>query len=267
MAPARTISNPKYSLKISGTISSVPTAATEAGPTATAAISIEKSLTLTTGAGQNQANRGWQVIDRTANKGVTFTIDLYDFADIDAGSGLGNDPVGNAMSPIEEIVAIVIINNNAIGNAGLLQVGPAAANGCDWLGDHTVANGGALRAQGILFKAQPHETGFDITDANNQVLEITASGDDVSYILGILARHDDDVSSSSASTSSSSVSSSSSTSSASSSSSSSNISTSSESSSSISTSISSASSASSTSSSSSSISTSSESSSSSSSPG
>jgi len=263
----RTLSNPKLTAKFTTTVRSVPTTLTEAGPAASAQVSGEVSLTLTSGADANQANRAWQVKQRTLTKGVSLDIDLYDFSGYDAGAGDGKDPVGQAMSPIEEVVAILVVNENAITSVGILEVGPAPAVGASWLGDHTIANGGALRGQGFLFKAQPHEQGFDITDASNQVMRLTASGADVSYSVYLLGRNDDELSSSSASSSSSSVSSSSSTSSGSSSASSSSISTSSESSSSVSTSTSSASSSSSGSSSSSSISTSSESSESSSSPG
>ncbi len=265
--PTRSLASPKMSAAISATVRSSPTANTEAGPDASSQVSGNVSRTLTNGVAASEANRAWQVVSRTLAKGVSLDIDLYDFAGIDAGSGAGNDPVGQAMTPIEKIVGILIVNENAIASVGRLDIDVSIANGATWFGNHTVATGGDIRGQGWVQKCQPHLEGFDLTDASNQIVRLTASGADVNFSMYILGRNDDNESSSSQSSSASSASSSSSTSSASSSSSSSSISTSSVSSASSTSSSSESSSSSSISTSSASSSSSSISTSTSSSPG
>lgn len=189
--------------------------------------------TLSSGVNDNQANRGWQSESRSLGSGATETLDMYDVAGIDIGAGAGLDGVGQAVT-YEEIVAIAILNENAIAAAGQLEIEPGAANGWTALGSHTAATGGALRGQGLFLKAQPAEAGLDVTDASNHTLKFTANGAALTYSIYILARHDDDESSSSSSSSSTSSQSSSSSSSSSStssqSSSSSSFSTSSQSS-------------------------------------
>ncbi len=207
---------------------------------------------LTNGLGDNQANRGWQSTNRPLANGATETLDLYDFAGTDIGAGVGLDGVGQAVVH-EEIMAIAIVNENAMGAAGQLEIRPGPGNGWSPIGIHTVATGGALRGQGFMLKVQPAEAGFDVTDAANHMIRFTANGGALDYSIYLLARHDDNESSSSSSTS---VSSSSWSSTSSSSSSSSSISASSSSGSQTSSSSSSSSSTSSASSSSSSSSSS-----------
>lgn len=177
---------------------------------------------LASGVGPNLANRVWQwkhsaTSPKTIASGANVVIDLYDFTGLDAGAGAGNDPLGQALI-MENIVAILIKNENAVDAAGSLEVEPDATNGWTPIGIHTVATGGALRGGGFLFKYQPDSTGFDITDASSHRIKLTANGADVNYSVWVLGRHDDETSSSSSSSSSSSNSSSSSDSSSSSSS-------------------------------------------------
>ena len=260
----RSLTAPKISLSMSATVKNTLTDATS---TSVAQPVLNYAPTLASGFSAGQTNRGWQSKSRVLYNGGAETLDLYDMAGVDIGAGAGLDGVGQAIV-FEEIVAIAIVNDNAVTAPGLLQIEPSSSNGFTALGSHTVALGGAIAGQGCVFKAQPHENGFNITDASNHNLKMTAIEGPVTYSIYILARHDDDESSSSSSSSSSLSSSSLSSSSSSSSSSistssistsSSSQSTSSSSSSSQSTSSSSASSSSS-SSSSSSISTSSSSS-------
>lgn len=211
--------------------------------------------TLSSGVDASQANRGWQSKTRTLQNGVSEDIDLYDLGAIDIGAGLGNDGVGQAVEPNEEIVAVAIVNDNAVTADGMLEIEPSSTNGWTSIGTHTNTTKGALRGQGVLFKCQIANTGFEVTDGSSHRIKLTAYGGSVSYSIYLMARSDVDQSSSSTSSSQSTSSSSQSVSTSSSSPSSSSWS----SSSSISTSSSSESSSSS--SSSSSISTSSESSS------
>jgi len=208
--------------------------------------------TITSGLGSNQANRGWQSLNRSLANGAVEDLDLYDLASVDIGAGVGRDGVGQTII-LQEIVAIAIINTNAITAAGELEIQPSAENGWTPIGSHTQANGASLKGQGVLFKAQYADTAFEVTDGASHRVKFTATGGSVTYSIYILGRSDTDESSSS---SSSSISTSGSSSSQSTSSSSPSSSSWSSSSSSSSSSISTSSSSISTSSSSSSSSTS-----------
>lgn len=169
----------------------------------TCGLTANVARTLTNGVSTGQANRGWVWQSKSLNSGVDQVIDLFDFVGMDVGAGSGMDALGQAMSPIEEIVVIMIVNENASGTSGSLEIQPDSSNGWTPIGTHTVANGGALRAQGILVKVQTHENGFDVTDASSHRLKLTATGGTVTYSVWILGRHDDEESSSSSSSSSS----------------------------------------------------------------
>jgi len=251
---ARTLSGLKLSIRMSATLKNTlddDTSVSASQPY------LSYAPSLANGIGASQANRGWQIKDLSLSSGDRYILDLSDFEGVDIGSGAGRDAVGQLLT-LEEIVAIVIVNENAVGTAGSLEVLPAHSEGWSPIGSHTVANGGALLGQGILLKANPAEAGFDIGTNDHRIM-LRASGGDLTFSMYLMGRDDSDESSTSSLSSSSS--SSSSTSSASSiSTSSSSISTSS-----ISTSSSSISTSSSSQSSSSSISTSSSSQSSSSS--
>lgn len=173
---------------------------------------------ITNGVSVNNANRLWEDLNRSLSSSSSEVIDLYDFAGIDIGAGAGLDGLGQSMA-IEEIVAIAILAESTSSEAGALEIEPDATNGWSPIGTHTVATGGAIKKNGCLFKCNPHEDGFDVTDASSHRIKITANGGDMVYSIIVFGRHDDDESSSSSSLSSSSSSSSSSSLSSSSSSS------------------------------------------------
>lgn len=224
----RTLSSPKVTAQITGTIQNTM----DDGQAASGGISSNTSDTLTPGVSANQANRAWQWKNKVLSAAASITIDLFDFAGFDMGAGAGNDIVGQALA-LEEIVIIQIKNENAVTAAGVLEIIPDASNGWTPIGIHTAALGGALSGGGVLLKYNPAEAGFDVTDASNHRIQLTANGGNITYSVWVLGRHDDNESSSSSSSVSSSSSSlSSSSDSSSSQSSSSSVSSSSDSSSS-----------------------------------
>ncbi len=155
------------------------------------------------GVDANQASRGWQSVGRVLFAGAAESLDLSDFAAVDIGAGAGMDGVGQAVD-YEEVVAIAVVNENAVDAAGQLEIeGPAIANGFDPIGDHTVALDGALLGQGFLMKVQVAAVGFNIDPAGNRFIEFTANGGPVTYSIYLLTRHEDvEMSSSSSSVSS-----------------------------------------------------------------
>ncbi len=148
---ARSLSDPVIVVKLTATVKNTLNDGTVVGAAHPA---LNYAPNLTSGAEANQANRGWQSLNRQLGSGGTETIDIFDMAGIDLGAGEGADGAGQSMSPIEEIVGIAIVNNNAVGASGILEIEPDATNGWSPIGTHTAANGGGLRGQGILFKGQ-----------------------------------------------------------------------------------------------------------------
>jgi hypothetical protein len=151
--------------------------------------------TIADGIDANQANRGWHSQSRTLASGAQEILDLHSLPDIGAGSG--NDALGQALL-FEELVALVIVNENAVGVAGQLEIMPSNSEGFDPVGSHTVANGGALYGQGVLMKIQLAANGFDVQDQKHRIT-FRAIGGSVSYSVYLMGRHDDEESSSSSS--------------------------------------------------------------------
>lgn len=206
---ARQMDTMTISYRVSGTLKNVLADGT--GPSINHPnFSFSRSSTvITNGIDSNQANRAWQSTGRTLAAGTSVTLDLYDLAGEDIGAGAGMDGLGQPIT-FEEIVAIVIVNENAVDTDGALEIAPAAVGGWTPIGTHTVASGGALYGQGLLIKQQLDGRGFDVQDGVSHRITLTANGGDVKYSIYLLARHDDEESSSSSSFSSLSSSSSSS---------------------------------------------------------
>ena len=222
---ARSLTSPKINFKLMGSLKNTLTDSSESS-ISQPAFSYSKGLT--TGVNDNQVNRAWQSKGRALVNATQETINLRVFTGLDIGGGVGNDALGQAMD-LQEIVAIVIQNDNAIDADGVLEIIPANSEGWSVIGSHT--GDGGLYGQGCLIKTQAAEEGFPIADGSDRIT-LKATGGGVSYSIYVFGRSDSDESSSSSQSSSQSSSSSSiSTSSSSISASSSSISTSTSSSS------------------------------------
>jgi len=201
----RSLSNPKIKVEMSATLRNT---LTDGQVASVSSPSLSYSKTLTDGFGASQANRGWMSKSRTIASGAQETISISNMAGLDIGAGEGNDALGQAMD-LEEVVAVCIVNENAVGTAGQLEIVPASSEGWTAIGSHTSDNGGALRGQGMLFKTQLDEAGFDVDPTNNHRITLRAVGGAITYSIYVLGRNDDETSSSSSSSSTSSASSSS----------------------------------------------------------
>ncbi len=200
----RSITSAKVTAKITATIQNIM----DDAQTASGQVSIGGDLKLNSGVSLNEASRGWQWIHTAANpktisSGGTLVIDMFDFGSLDMGAGIGNDSVGQDLELLE-IVAFMFKNANVDGVAGQLEIEPDPSNGWTPIGSHTVALGGALRAQGVYQKHQPDTQGFPVTDGVSHRVRLTANGGDVNVEITVLGRHDAEESSSSSSSVSSS---------------------------------------------------------------
>ena len=168
------------------------------------------SQALTSGVQNKQINRAWEAdFDIPINTNIE--LNLFTFGGKDIGAGTALDGLGQSMD-LEEVVLVCIKHNGT--DAGLpagatLEIEPAAASGWTAIGSHTVANGGALKAGGVLLKFNPGEAGFDIQGGTAERIKLSAKLGAVNCTVVIFGRNDDDDSSSSSSTSSGSSSSSS----------------------------------------------------------
>jgi hypothetical protein len=174
--------------KLTGTLKTTIKNVLDDGTPVDAAIDISlMNFSFKTGIGANQATRAWQNKTKTITSGSTVDIDLYDFASIDIGSGLGRDHVGQLLT-VKQVVAIIL---KQLSGAGRLEVMPTQpANYCTWVPVMTVALGSALKSGGVVTLAHPQASSpLTIADASSHVLRLGANGGDVTYSLYVLARH------------------------------------------------------------------------------
>lgn len=195
----RSLSSPKINIKVSSTVQNL---LNDSVPATCAHVGLSYSKTLTSGIGANQANRAWQLLNRSLANGAQEIIDLYNLTGWDIGAGIALDGVGQTLI-FEEIVAIAIKNENAVTADGQLEIKPSEAQGWAPIGTHTAATGGALRGQGVLVKIQLAEAGYDVANGSRHRITLKAQGGAVNYSIYVMGRHDDEESSSSSSSSSS----------------------------------------------------------------
>ncbi len=196
---ARSISSSKVSVKITGSLINTITDSSSVSVTQPA---LNEIISLTSGVGPSQANRAWQRKDINLSNGSQETINVFDFVGMDIGAGDGKDALGQSMDLVE-VVAIAVVNENAVGAGGALEILPAHSEGWPSIGTHTKATGGALYGQGILLKVNPSDVGFPV-DTNANRITFRADDGQVSYSVYILGRDDTEESSSSSSSLSSS---------------------------------------------------------------
>ena len=194
----RSLESAEVSLVMAATVKNTMTQDTS--KSVSGQVSFLKSWDIENGVGSDAASRAWEWSGSLVS-GANEVFNLSTMVGLDAGSGGGRDIVGQTLLLLE-ITHILIFNDNDIGDAGLLEIQPNATNGWTPIGTHTVATGGALGAQGCLFKAQPDEDGFDIGGAGVNV-KLTAQSGSVDYKIVLIGRHDVEDSSSSSLSSSS----------------------------------------------------------------
>ncbi|RBQ21621.1 hypothetical protein DP939_02610 [Spongiactinospora rosea] len=130
--------------------------------TASAPLSLARQVTLTDGAGLNQANRIWSD-QRTLAASASEDIDL---------AGTLTDPFGATIT-LARVKALIV--SAAVGNVNNVVLGNAAANG--WVGpfgaaEHTLA----VRPGGVLALLAPDATGYAVTAGTADLLHVANSG-------------------------------------------------------------------------------------------
>lgn len=130
-------------------------------------------LSLTSGAGLNQANVIWSD-RRTVNASTTDTLDL-------AGGGL-TDALGAVFAPAR--MKLLAVRNRHSGTQNI-TVGRPAANGVPWLsaaGDNAIVSAG-----GLLLMAWPTAAGIVVTAGTGDLIEVVnGAGTSVDYDIVII---------------------------------------------------------------------------------
>jgi hypothetical protein len=191
---ARTLTKAAIQLDISTIVRNDLTIANRA---ATSPVKFSLNQPVSNGRGIGQADRATEY-ETTIASGDTLIINLYDWIGTDVGGGDGNDAVGQPMD-LAEVVCIAIANENAVGTAGSLEVEPYTSEGWTPLGEHTVANGGALKGQGSLVKINMASPAFPVEDGVSQNIALTAVGGNIAVRITVFGRSVDPASSSSSS--------------------------------------------------------------------
>ncbi|WP_233507239.1 hypothetical protein [Spongiactinospora gelatinilytica] len=130
--------------------------------TASAPLSVGRQVTLTDGAGLNQANRIWSD-QRTLAASASEDIDL---------AGTLTDPFGATIT-LARVKALIV--SATVGNVNNVVLGGAASNG--WVGPfgadtHTLA----VRPGGVLALLAPDATGYAVTASTADLLHVANSG-------------------------------------------------------------------------------------------
>lgn len=121
---------------------------------------------LTTGIGSQQADRVWKTLLTIAD-GATTQVDLFDFAGLDVGGGVGNDALGQVMA-LAQIVSIQILNLGP----GRLEINDGIANGFAEL--PVLSSTKASKPGGWTQRAEPERPAMIVTDASKHLLDLTA---------------------------------------------------------------------------------------------
>lgn len=165
--------------------------AVAAGATAAQGFTWSPATAFSTGTGANQADRVWCDTARLLSSGASENVDLYDLAAFDIGAGAGKDALGQAMTNAELVALLIANKSTSAGNLLIGGEGSAAAFQSIFHVSGTAsdtAGFGPLKPGGCFFAVCPPDPAWAITDAANHLLKIAASGGDVSYDIGFLAR-------------------------------------------------------------------------------
>ena len=137
------------------------------------------------GTGDSQVSRALEY-SATLTDGSTDDINVRTMAGVDVGAGAGNDALGQTWS-ITEIVALAIEHSAGTGQLEIMATDPS--NKLAWVPTLSVANGSALKLNGLLVMYQPDASAFVVSDDTWETLRLTANGGSVTYNIYMLARH------------------------------------------------------------------------------
>ena len=145
-------------------------------------ISISNSLE--SGTDADQADR--LLIAKGQSLTGTDTLDLYDLGTLNVGGGAGKDTLGQTCR-FSEIVMVVFVSAST-STGDLLIGGSGASNAWNSLfnGDDDAKT--VLKPDGMIAWKAPGASAYGVTNTNNHVLQLEASGGSVDYDVYVIGR-------------------------------------------------------------------------------
>lgn len=150
-------------------------------------VDFSPAVALTSGTGDDAADRIWSDTGRAITSGANDDIDVYDLGSIDIGAGAGRDAVGQTVT-LAEVVAFLIVNKST--STGTITVGGEGSTAA-WnspFGGSDTATFGPIKPGGFLFAYSPDDPAWAVADTSNHLLRIAASGGNVEVDVCILGR-------------------------------------------------------------------------------
>lgn len=150
-----------------------------------AALSFTEKTALENGTDEGQASRMYGFPNYALTSGLSVKVDLYDLGSLDVGAGPGRDPAGQAQTNAE-LVTLVIRNQST--SVGTLIVG-GEGSAAEWLSLFVAAGDKLKLLPGATLALKCTEAlAYAIADATNHLLQLQASGGDVTFDIFFFTR-------------------------------------------------------------------------------
>lgn len=146
----------------------------------------KRKKSLTNGTTADKANRYVQSIGRALADGISETIDLYDLASLDLGTGAGEDQLGLPLAAAELVGIMIAVTSSGAGVALIGGEGTTAAFNSIFNGSDTALV--VVAAGGHFQMYNPNDPAYAITDTANHLLKIEADAGNITYDIFLIFR-------------------------------------------------------------------------------
>jgi len=151
-----------------------------------AGLVLEPATLLSNGTTANKADRLVQDRDRELGSGNTRDLDMYSIGNMEP-RGTGLDLLGNTVT-LAEVVTVLIYNHpgDSAGNLLVGGKGDSTAWNSPFNGDDDAVM--VAVPGGWLMLHAPTDPAYAVADGSNHILQLEASGGDVTYDIAVLGR-------------------------------------------------------------------------------
>lgn len=132
---------------------------------------------LKNGVGVNQVDRVWGDNDLFVPTATPVDLDLFDFATIDIGAGVGLDALGQPAG-FAKVIGLMVVNKSLTANLDVGNNATAAAFGQPFV-NSADPDTAALRIGpgGTLLLINPSLAGYPVTDTSDHLLRLSSDAD------------------------------------------------------------------------------------------
>ncbi len=177
------LSTGKITAELNGVFKNVLTDLTEVQAT----VGERVTLTLTDGTTTNKVNRGFMSKTRALSAASSETLDLFDLAAIDIGSGAGRDLFGLQVNAIE-LVGLLVVNIGGGSNTGTLRFGGEGSTAAWQAFIRSDTAYLDFPAPSFMLIGCGADPAWTIADTSDHLLKITAITAAISYSIHWLTR-------------------------------------------------------------------------------